>query len=97
MQKEIQPLFRDVLLVCEEMNLLSGTEYGLKLPSNVSKEWGGTFSGLKKEKIERRVKHMLEEQVEADKRQGKDSSEETKRTKNIERLKKQAEGRSLKY
>jgi transposase len=42
MKDEIVPLFRDVLLVCEEMNLLGGTFFavdGCKLPSNASREW----------------------------------------------------------
>src|SRR5210317_2006749 len=37
LQEEIVPLFRNVLLVCDKMNLLGGTEFaldGLKLPSN---------------------------------------------------------------
>jgi hypothetical protein len=40
MQEEIKPLFRDVLLVCEESGLL-GEVFALdgrKLPSNASKE-----------------------------------------------------------
>jgi len=95
LREEIKPLFRDVVLVCEEMGLLGGTEFsldGCKLPSNASKRWSGTFSQLqeKKEKIERRVASMLEEQVKADRREGKDGSEETRRSKHIERLKKQA-------
>ena len=44
----------------------------------------------KKEKIERRVAYMLKEQVEADKREGKDLEERTKRDKYIEKLRKQA-------
>jgi transposase/IS5 family transposase len=95
MKDEIKPLFRDVLLVCEEMKLLGGTEFsldGCKLPSNASRRWSGTFVTLKekKEKIERRVEYMLEEQVEADKKEGKDTSEETRKAKHIEKLKKQA-------
>jgi transposase len=95
LKEDIKPLFRDVLLVCEEMKLLGGTEFsldGCKLPSNASTRWSGTFAILqeKKEKLERRVGYMLEEQVEADKREGKDRSEETKRAKHIEKLKKQA-------
>ena len=95
MKEEIKPLFRDVLLACEGMKLLGGTEFsldGCKLPSNASKRFSGTFATLKekKEKIERRVGYMLEEQVEADKREGTDRSEETKRAKHIEKLKKQA-------
>ena len=95
LKEEIKPLFRDVLLVCEEMKLLGGTEFsldGCKLPSNASMRWSGTFSTLKekKEKIERRVSYILEEQIEADRREGKDGSEETRRAKHIEKLKKQA-------
>ena len=95
LKDEIKPLFRDVLLVCEEMQLLGGTEFsldGCKLPSNASTRWSGTFATLKgkKEKIERRVGYMLAEQVEADKRESKDKSEATRRAKHIEKLKKQA-------
>jgi len=95
LKEEIKPLFRDVLLVCEEMKLLGGTEFsldGCKLPSNASMRWSGTFSTLKekKEKIERRVAYILEEQIEADRRGGKDESEETRRAKHIEKLKKHA-------
>jgi hypothetical protein len=49
MEDEILPLFRDVLLVCEEMNLLGGTMFaldGCKLPSNASKELSGTMVGM---------------------------------------------------
>jgi transposase len=71
MKDEILPLFRDVLLVCEEMNLLGGTMFaldGCKLPSNASKEWSGTFLELhkKKQKIEAKVAQFLAEQLQAD-------------------------------
>jgi len=74
MKDEILPLFRDVLLVCEEMNLLGGTMFaldGCKLPSNASKEWSGTLAELrkKKEKIETRVAQLLEEQMQTAQRQ----------------------------
>ncbi len=74
MKDEILPLFRDVLLVCEEMNLLGGTMFaldGCKLPSNASKEWSGTIGELrkKKEKIETKVAQFLEEQMQTDQRQ----------------------------
>jgi transposase len=66
MKEEIKPLFRDILLACEEMKLLGGTEFsldGCKLASNASKRWSGTFATLqaKKEKLERRVGHLLSE------------------------------------
>src|SRR5512147_1121064 len=71
MKDEILPLFRDVLLVCEEMNLLGGTMFaldGCKLPSNASKELSGTFTELqkKKQKIEAQVAQLLAEQIQTD-------------------------------
>jgi hypothetical protein len=66
---------REVLLVCEEMNLLGGTMFaldGCKLPSNASKEWSGTIAELrrKKARIETKMAQLLEEQAQAD--QGQD-------------------------
>src|SRR5512135_1407541 len=71
MKDEILPLFRDVLLVCEESHLLGGTLFALdgsKVPSNASKEWSGKISDLKrkKEKIEKHVKELLRRQMEVD-------------------------------
>jgi transposase len=81
MREEILPLFRDVLLVCEEEGLLGGTFFaldGCKLPSNASKEWSGTLRDLrrKREKLERKVKELVEEQVRVDQ---KDNEEEGRR------------------
>lgn len=88
LKDEINNIFRDVLLICEELNLLGGTEFaidGCKMSSNASKEWSGTFSDLKKkkEKIESNVKHLLKKHRRAD---GGDSAGE-----DSERLKKQIE------
>ena len=74
MKDEILPLFRDVLLVCEELNLLGGTMFaldGCKLPSNASKEWSGTFSELhkKKQKIEAKVAQLLQSRYKQTKTQ----------------------------
>ena len=96
MQEQIQPLFRDVLLVCEEMNLLGGSEFsldGCKLPGNASKRSSGTFKGLKgkKESIEKKVTSLLNQQLEADKLEEETSTKRTNRDKQIEKLKKQAE------
>jgi transposase len=95
MQEEIMLLFRDVLLVCHEMDLLGGTFFALdgsKLPSNASKEWSGKHAELnrKREKIEKKVERLLREQVEADK-QGVGSSGLSDRKKQIERLKQKSE------
>ena len=49
MKDQIKPLFRDVLLVCEQEDLLGGTFFavdGCKMPTNASKEWSGKFSEL---------------------------------------------------
>ena len=101
MKGGILPLFRDVLLVCEEEGLLGGTFFaldGCKLPSNASRKGSGTIGELnrKKEKIENKVKGLLEEQVEVDKEDDNDektggSSGISKREKQVERLQKQAD------
>jgi transposase len=72
MRDEIVSIFRDILLVCAEQDLLGGTHFaldGLKLPSNAAKEWSGTFDDLKqkKEKLEAKVRGLLEEHETADK------------------------------
>jgi transposase/IS5 family transposase len=97
MKDEILPLFRDVLLVCEEMNLLGGTMFaldGCKLPSKASKAWSGTFPELqkKKQKIEAKVAQLLEEQMDNDRDdfpgpKGSGSN----RQQQVERLQKKAE------
>jgi len=71
MREEILPLFRDVLLVCEEEGLLGGTLFaldGCKLPSNASKEWSGRIGDLmrKRENLEKKVRELVAEQVEVD-------------------------------
>jgi transposase len=101
MKEEIQPMFRDVLMVCEEEGLLGGTFFaldGCKLPSNASKEWSGTVEDLrwKKGKIEKKVKQWVEEQVEVDRGDGEEktgrrSSGGAERERQIERLLKKAE------
>jgi hypothetical protein len=96
MKEEILPLFRDILLVCEQENLLGGTFFaldGLKLPSNASKRWSGTLSDIskKKEKIEQKVKQLLQEQITADQEGHTDLPEASSREKQIKKLQKQAE------
>jgi len=97
MGEEITPLFTQVLLVCEEEGLLGGTHFsldGLKVSSNASKEWSGTFKDLerKKEKLQAKVKEAIREHREADKREGKrQEAEREGREKRIKRLKRQAE------
>jgi len=96
MKDEILPLFRDILLVCEQEKLLGGTFFaldGLKLPSNASKEWSGSISDLKrkKDKIEQKVKKLLEEQVSVDKEDRQFLADPLRKEKKIEKLQKQAD------
>jgi hypothetical protein len=77
--------------------LLGGTHLsldGLKLSSNAAKEWGGTFSDLKKkqEALERKVEEVVREHRAADKREGsKNVSDNSRREKRIKRLKQKAD------
>lgn len=96
MKDEILALFTDILLVCEEEKLLGGTFFaldGCKLSSNASKRWSGKISDIKKkkEKIEQKVKGLLEEQIEVDRNDSDDLSELSNREKQIEKLQKQAD------
>jgi transposase len=100
MKDEIVPLFRDVLMVCEEMDLLGGTFFaldGLRLPGNASKRWTGTHKQLrkKKERLEAKVRQLLDEHTEEDKRdeespKGGGLTGRVNRQRHIERLEKQA-------
>jgi hypothetical protein len=101
MKEDVTSIFRDVLLMCEEEGLLGGTFFtldGCKLASNASKEWSGTMGDLrrKKQRIEKKVKQLVEEQVKSDLRKDKDAperrfSEGVERGRQIERLRKNAE------
>jgi len=75
--EEIIELFRDVLMMCDEMGLIGREMFavdGCKLPSNASKEWSGTKGELKKkqQKMERAVRYLVEKHREVD---GKDEAD----------------------
>ena len=72
MQNEISSIFSDILLVCEELELLGGTHFsldGVKLSANVSKEWSGTLGELKhkRDKLQEKLKRVIAEHAQADK------------------------------
>jgi transposase len=72
MQSEIQSIFSNILLVCEELGLLDGSHFsldGVKLSANVSKEWSGTMDELKhkRDKLQDKVQRVLAEHALADK------------------------------
>jgi transposase len=65
MAEEIKTVFTNILLVAEQMNLLSSTVFaldGCKLPSNAGKEQSGTFSDLKDKqtKLQKKIQHIIE-------------------------------------
>jgi len=71
MQKEIESIFSNILLVCEELDLLGGTHFsldGVKLSANVSKEWSGTFKELKnkRDKLQSKLQQVLSEHIRSD-------------------------------
>jgi transposase len=93
MQKEVGVIFSNILLVCSELNLLGGTHFsldGVKLPSNASKEWSGTFKDLKRKRdnLQGKLSQVMIEHIEAD-MQAKPESE--KRQKQVKRLQHQVE------
>ena len=95
MKDQILPLFCDILLVCEQENLLGGTFFaldGVKLPANASKENSGTVAELKskKDKIQQKVKRLLKEQIAADKDDDDNFAGPSSRERQIDKLKKQA-------
>ncbi len=97
LDKEIEPLFTKVLLICDEEDLLSGTHFsldGLKLSSNAAKEWSGKFEDLKKKQkaLKRKVKEAVREHRAEDKREGKrNGTDSARRKKRIKRLKQKAD------
>ena len=71
MQKEIESIFANILLVCDELDLLGGTHFsldGVKLPANASKEWSGTFKELKKkrDKLQAKLQQVVTEYIRQD-------------------------------
>jgi len=95
MKEEILPIFRSILMVCSELDLIGGDTFaidGCKLSSNAAKEWSGTFADLKKkkEKFERSARFLLEKHKINDQHET-DYSEKEKARKQIDRILKKAE------
>jgi len=101
MKDEIRSLYTDVLLVCEEEDLLGGTFFaldGCQLSSNASARWSGKISDIKKkkDKIEAKVRGLIETQIQADRNDAGDASaarslDRSNRAKQVARLQKKAE------
>lgn len=71
MSDVIQPLFAEILMVCDNQGLIGGDMFaidGCKMPSNASKEHSGTHAEMtkKEKKINRAVRRMLAKHREED-------------------------------
>lgn len=69
---EIENLFEQILLICNEQGLLGNELFaidGCKMSSNAAKEWSGTFKELeeKRAKIKRLINHHVSEHKKIDK------------------------------
>lgn len=93
MGDQIVPLFRNILLVCDEVGLLQRDMIaidGCKLSSNASKQWSGTKEELeqKKEKYEKAAKRLIDKHRQNDSELDEDQC--ALETKAVEALKKKA-------
>lgn len=92
MQNEIIGIFRHVLQICMELDLIDGSMFaidGVKMPSNASKEWSGTKANLKKkkEKLEQALKYMIRQHCQSDTREHEDKEEQKRFKGRLERAK----------
>jgi transposase len=90
MQSEIQRLFSNILLVCEELGLLDGTHFsldGVKLSANVSKEWSGTLDELKhkRDKLQEKLQRVMAEHAQADQQPEIELERQKKRERRFQR------------
>ena len=90
LEGEIVSLFRDVLLVCDELGLLGREMFavdGVKMPSNASKEWSGTRADFTKKarKMEQAIGHLVRRHRDAD-RAKEDSAMGKARSRQIKTL-----------
>ncbi|MCW9005414.1 MAG: transposase [Gammaproteobacteria bacterium] len=81
---EIENLFEQILLICDEQGLLGHELFaidGCKMSSDASKEWSGTFKELeqKRTKLKKLIHHHITEHQKLDKCESRDD-ERIKRT-----------------
>lgn len=90
----ISSLFAQVLLICDQEDLLGGTHFsldGLKLPANASKEWTGKELELKKKKskLDKKLRDTIAEHRNVDKNESLRDTQ--RRQRRLERLKKSSD------
>ena len=89
--KEIEQLFEQILLICDQQGLLGHELFaidGCKLPSNAAKEWSGTFKELeqKRDKLKRQIHHYLNEQQRHDKNETQENTRQQRTQQTINTL-----------
>ncbi|MBX3697707.1 MAG: IS1182 family transposase [Dokdonella sp.] len=82
--KEVEAVFRDVLMVCNAQGLIGKAMFaidGCKLPSNASREWSGTRADFERKaaKMERAIAHLVKVHAEQDAREARDPNEDRQR------------------
>src|SRR5215469_16407159 len=90
MSGEIAKVFTEVLLVCNELKLISGKMFaidGCKLPSNASKEWSGTKAELqeKYEKLQKISRKIIEKHQKNDRIGKKETEADMKKLETLDR------------
>ena len=94
MGDEIIYLFRNVLLICDDMGLVSKEMFaidGCKLPSNASKEWSGTQEDFEKKqrKMAKEIRRIVKRHKDLD-TSAKETDEYKREQKQVETLRKKA-------
>ena len=89
--EEIEALFEQVLLICDEQGLLGHELFaidGCKMPSNASKEWSGTFKELeqKRDKIKRQIHYYMTEHKKLDVNESNDNERARRAQQSIDTL-----------
>jgi transposase len=91
MKDQITPLFRDILLYCNELGLIDKTMFaidGCKISSNASKEWSGTRKDYEKkiEKLEKTIRYILDKHQTDDRNENQEmKKDENKHVENIQK------------
>lgn len=89
--KEIETLFEQILLICDQQGLLGKELFaldGCKMSSNASKEWSGNFKELehKRDKIKRQLKYHIQEHHRLDKNEPREEERRRRTKQTIETL-----------
>ena len=93
---EVEQLFEQVLLVCDEQGLLGKELFaidGCKLASNAAKTWSGTHQELseKRDKLKRLIRHHMAEHERLDRQESHESERAQRLEQSIDTLGKAAD------